>query len=61
MISVSSNHHGFLGLGGQQKTIYEYDPLNDSWTLLPDYPGASTTYNAGFFISSNLLYRTGYK
>ena len=38
-----------VGQDSYVKDFYRYDPINDSWTKLADFPGAAR----GFFVCSN--------
>ena len=46
----SSNKKVYVGLGGATKDFYRYDPSNDVWTKLADFPGKGESGGVAFAV-----------
>jgi N-acetylneuraminic acid mutarotase len=67
-IGFSLNGKGYAGLGykdigsynkGYFKDLWEYDPLTDDWTRLPDFPGEARQDAIGFGIDGAIYVGMG--
>ena len=67
-IGFSMNGKGYTGLGykdigsnnhGYFKDLWEYDPLTDDWTRLPDFPGEAREDAIGFGIDGAIYVGMG--
>lgn len=52
------NNKLYIGLNDKEN-FWEYNPLNDVWKKLADFPGKPRFDGAGFVIGDNLYYGTG--
>ncbi|HEY0977110.1 MAG TPA: hypothetical protein VGE21_06530 [Flavobacteriales bacterium] len=65
--ATGNSTHGYAGTGilsfeqftSQQQDVYEYDPLTDSWTALPPYPGGVREGMAAFSIGERIFFGFG--
>ncbi len=54
----SDENKAYLGLN-DSNIFFEYDPIQDSWKKLRDFPGESRFYGVGFVIDNNVFFGTG--
>lgn len=59
-LSFSTDENGFVGLGSDSdlrdlKDIWKYNPSNDTWTRLNDFPGYKSFVHSSFVIESKVF------
>lgn len=54
-----ANNKAYIGLNNKAE-FWEYDPTNDSWKKLTDFPGIPRWYGSGFVINNKIYYGTGF-
>lgn len=57
-VCFSANNKGYAGLDFNH-IFWQFDPLNQSWTRMADFPGTKRTETAGFVIGKNIFMGTG--
>jgi len=53
-----SNNKAFIGLNNKSE-FWGYDPIQDKWEKLSDFPGTPRWYGTGFVIDDNIYFGTG--
>ena len=46
-IGFSANGYGYSLTGTYSRSFYQYDPMEDNWTQLDDYPGPTRGFGIG--------------
>jgi hypothetical protein len=67
-LGLSIGGKGYVGLGtttvtsklGFNQDFYEYDPVNDHWTKIADFPGIGRGFAFGFTMNNKLIVGGGY-